>query len=134
MSNDFNFPEYDAREGKFNEREGKGVILYLPQEGRGIGLINKLKAYVLQEKGQDTVEANHQLGFKEDEREYENISDMINFLGIKKIDLMTNNPKKINALKNMGIVVNQRVSITSDTNKYNEKYISTKIKKLGHLI
>ena len=59
---------------------------------------------------------------------------MINFLGIKKIDLMTNNPKKINALKNMGIVVNQRVSITSDTNKYNEKYISTKIKKLGHLI
>ena len=114
--------------------KGRGVVFYLQQEGRGIGLSNKIRAYNLQDKGFDTVEANHQLGFKVDVREYENISDMINFLGIKKIDLMTNNPKKINALKNMGIVVNQRVSITSDTNKYNEKYISTKIKKLGHLI
>ncbi len=114
--------------------KGRGVVFYLQQEGRGIGLSNKIRAYNLQDKGFDTVEANHQLGFKEDEREYENISGMINFLGIKKIDLMTNNPKKINALKNMGIVVNQRVAITSDTNKYNEKYISTKIKKLGHLI
>ena len=110
--------------------KGRGVIFYLQQEGRGIGLSYKIRAYNLQDKGLDTVEANHLLGFKEDEREYENISDMINFLGIKKIDLMTNNPKKINALKNMGIVVNQRVSITSDTNKYNEKYISTKIKNL----
>ena len=114
--------------------KGRGVVFYLQQEGRGIGLSNKIRAYNLQDKGFDTVEANHQLGFQEDEREYENISGMINFLGIKKIDLMTNNPKKINALKNMGIVVNQRVAITSDTNKYNEKYISTKIKKLGHLI
>ena len=114
--------------------KGRGVVFYLQQEGRGIGLSNKIRAYNLQDKGFDTVEANHQLGCKEDEREYENISGMINFLGIKKIDLMTNNPKKINALKNMGIVVNQRVAITSDTNKYNEKYISTKIKKLGHLI
>ena len=114
--------------------KGRGVVFYLQQEGRGIGLSNKIRAYNLQDNGFDTVEANHQLGFKEDEREYENISGMINFLGIKKIDLMTNNPKKINALKNMGIDVNQRVAITSDTNKYNEKYISTKIKKLGHLI
>ena len=113
--------------------KGRGVVFYLQQEGRGIGLSNKIRAYNLQDKGFDTVEANHQLGFKEDEREYENISGMINFLGIKKIDLMTNNPKKINALKNMGIVVNQRVALTSDTNKYNEKYISTKVKKLGHL-
>tara|TARA_B100000700_G_C14932400_1_gene802594 strand:+ start:593 stop:1183 length:591 start_codon:yes stop_codon:yes gene_type:complete len=113
---------------------GRGVIFYLQQEGRGIGLSNKIRAYNLQDKGLDTVEANHQLGFKEDERTYENISEMVNFLGIKKIDLMTNNPKKINALKSMGVVINQRVPLSSNTNKYNEKYISTKIKKLGHLI
>ena len=113
---------------------GRGLIFYLQQEGRGIGLSNKIRAYKLQDKGLDTVEANHQLGFKEDERTYENISEMVNFLGIKKIDLMTNNPKKINALKSMGVVINQRVPLSSNTNKYNEKYISTKIKKLGHLI
>ena len=82
----------------------------------------------------DTVEANHQLGFKEDERGYEIVSDMISFLGIKEVDLMTNNPKKIKALEAMGVVINQRVPIYSSTNKYNEKYISTKVKKLGHLI
>ena len=113
---------------------GRGVIFYRQQEGRGIGLSNKIRAYNLQDKGLDTDEANHQLGFKEDERTYENISEMVNFLGIKKIDLMTNNPKKINALKSMGVVINQRVPLSSNTNKYNEKYISTKIKKLGHLI
>ena len=113
---------------------GRGVIFYLQQEGRGIGLSNKIRAYNLQDKGLDTVEANHQLGFKEDERNYEIVSEMITFLGIKKIDLMTNNPKKIEALKSMNIEVNQRIPLSSDTNKYNEKYISTKIKKLGHLI
>ena len=95
---------------------------------------NKIRAYNLQDKGFDTVEANHQLGFKEDERGYGIVSDMINFLGIKTVDLMTNNPKKIKALEAMGIVVNQRVPLYSSTNKYNEKYISTKVKKLGHLI
>ena len=114
--------------------KSRGVIFYLQQEGRGIGLSNKIRAYNLQDKGLDTVEANHQLGFKEDERNYETISGMINFLAIKKIDLLTNNPKKIDALKAMGVVVNQRVPLASNTNKYNEKYISTKIKKLGHLI
>ena len=113
---------------------GRGVVFYLQQEGRGIGLSNKIRAYKLQDKGFDTVEANHQLGFKEDERDYENVSGMINFLAIKKIDLMTNNPKKINALKAMGIIVNQRVPLSSNPNKYNEKYIDTKIKKLGHLL
>ena len=113
---------------------GRGVVFYLQQEGRGIGLSNKIRAYNLQDKGFDTVEANHQLGFKDDERNYENISEMIKFLAIKKIDLMTNNPKKIDALKKMGIIINQRVPLSSNTNKYNEKYISTKIKKLGHLI
>ena len=113
---------------------GRGVVFYLQQEGRGIGLSNKIKAYSLQDKGLDTVEANHQLGFKEDERTYETVSEMIKFLAIKKIDLMTNNPKKIKALKDMGVEVNQRIPLSSDTNKYNEKYISTKINKLGHLI
>ena len=113
---------------------GRGVVFYLQQEGRGIGLSNKIKAYNLQDKGLDTVEANHQLGFKEDERTYETVSGMVKFLAIKKLDLMTNNPKKIKALKDMGIEVNQRIPLSSDTNKYNEKYISTKINKLGHLL
>ena len=92
---------------------GRGVVFYLQQEGRGIGLSNKIKAY---------------------ERTYETVSDMVKFLAIKEIDLMTNNPKKIKALEDMGVKVNQRIPISSDTNKYNEKYISTKINKLGHLI
>ena len=111
-----------------------GVIFYLQQEGRGIGLSNKIRAYNLQDKGLDTVEANHQLGFEEDERSYETVSEMINVLGIKKIDLMTNNPKKINALESFGIIINQRVPLSTNTNKHNQKYISTKIKKLGHLL
>ena len=114
--------------------KGRGVVFYLQQEGRGIGLSNKIRAYNLQDKGLDTVEANHQLGFKEDERDYETISEMINFLAIKKVNLMTNNPKKIDALKNMGVIVNERIPISTNSNKYNEKYISTKIKKLGHLL
>ena len=115
-------------------KKGLGVIFYLQQEGRGIGLSNKIRAYNLQDKGLDTVEANHQLGFEEDERSYETVSAMISFLGIKKIDLMTNNPKKINALKSFGVIINQRVPLSTDTNKHNQKYISTKIKKLGHLL
>ena len=115
-------------------KKGLGVIFYLQQEGRGIGLSNKIRAYNLQDKGLDTVEANHQLGFEEDERSYETVSAMISFLGIKKIDLMTNNPKKIDALKSFGVIINQRVPLSTDTNKHNQKYISTKIKKLGHLL
>ena len=115
-------------------QNGRGVIFYLQQEGRGIGLSNKIKAYSLQDKGLDTVEANHQLGFKYDESTYETIAGMVKYLAIKGSDLMTNNPKKIKALEDMGIKVNQRVPIFSDTNKYNEKYISTKKSKLGHLI
>ena len=114
--------------------KGRGVVFYLQQEGRGIGLSNKIRAYNLQDKGFDTVEANHQLGFKEDERGYDIVSEMINFLGIKKVDLMTNNPKKIKALEAMGVIINQRVQISSSTNKYNETYLSTKIKTLGHLL
>ena len=115
-------------------KKGLGAIFYLQQEGRGIGLSNKIRAYNLQDKGLDTVEANHQLGFEEDERSYETVSEMISFLGIKKIDLMTNNPKKIDALKSFGVIINQRIPLSTDTNKHNQKYISTKIKKLGHLL
>ena len=86
-------------------KNGRGVIFYLQQEGRGIGLSNKIRAYSLQDKGLDTVEANHQLGFKDDERTYENIAGMVKYLAIKKLDLMTNNPKKIKALEEMGIKV-----------------------------
>ena len=119
---------------KLIANKGCGVVFYLQQEGRGIGLSNKIRAYNLQDKGLDTVEANHQLGFEEDERSYETVSEMINFLGIKKIDLMTNNPKKIDALKSFGVIINKRVSLFTNTNKHNKKYISTKIKKLGHLL
>ena len=111
-----------------------GVIFYLQQEGRGIGLSNKIRAYKLQDKGLDTVEANHHLGFNDDERNYEIVSAMANHLKIKVIDLMTNNPKKIDALGKMGLTINKRVPILSKSNDYNKKYLSTKAKKLGHLM
>ena len=113
---------------------GSGVIFYLQQEGRGIGLSNKIRAYKLQDQGMDTVEANHQLGFHEDERNYEIVVSMAEHLEIKSVDLMTNNPKKINALKKMGLNINKRVPILSKSNEHNKKYLSTKALKLGHLM
>ena len=111
-----------------------GVIFYLQQEGRGIGLSNKIRAYKLQDSGLDTVEANHQLGFHEDERSYEIVSAMANHLKIKSMDLMTNNPKKIDAIKKSGLKINKRIPIKSESNDYNKSYLSTKAKKLGHLM
>ena len=108
---------------------GSGVIFYLQQEGRGIGLSNKIRAYKLQDEGMDTVEANHQLGFHEDERNYEIVASMADH----SVDLMTNNPKKINALEKLGLKVNKRIPILSESNEHNKKYLSTKAKKLGHL-
>tara|TARA_B100000029_G_scaffold290546_1_gene284133 strand:- start:334 stop:927 length:594 start_codon:yes stop_codon:yes gene_type:complete len=113
---------------------GNGVVFYLQQEGRGIGLSNKIKAYKLQDDGMDTVEANHQLGFLEDERNYEIVATMAKHLNIKSVDLLTNNPRKIKALETMGLIVNKRISILSSSNEYNEKYLTTKAKKLGHLM
>ena len=113
---------------------GSGVIFYLQQEGRGIGLSNKIRAYKLQDEGMDTVEANHQLGFHEDERNYEIVVSMADYLNIKSVDLMTNNPKKINALEKMGLKINKRVPILSKSNEHNKKYLSTKALKLGHLM
>lgn len=112
---------------------GSGVIFYLQQEGRGIGLSNKIRAYKLQDEGMDTVEANHQLGFHEDERNYEIVASMADHLNINSVDLMTNNPKKIKALEKLGLQVNKRIPILSESNEHNKKYLSTKAKKLGHL-
>ena len=119
---------------KLIAKKGCGVVFYLQQEGRGIGLSNKIRAYKLQDKGLDTVEANHHLGFNDDERNYEIVSAMANHLKIKAIDLMTNNPKKIDALEKSSLKVNKRISIRMESNAHNKSYLNTKVKKLGHLM
>lgn len=118
---------------KIVEKEGKGVILYLRQEGRGIGLVNKLKAYALQEQGIDTIEANHALGFPADLRDFTIAAKILKSLGIKSIQLMTNNPDKIKKLEESGIIVNKRLPVITEIQKYNKKYIQTKVEKMGHL-
>lgn len=114
-------------------KEGRGVVLYLRQEGRGIGLLNKIKAYNLQDQGADTVEANQRLGFDADLRHYDMTKDMLNHLGIKDVILMTNNPRKIKALTDLGIVVTQRQAIEVGENSHNTDYLATKASKLDHL-
>ena len=116
------------------EEEGKGIIVYLRQEGRGIGLKNKIKAYQLQDKGYDTVEANHKLGFKADLREYGIGAEILLECNVKKMRLLTNNPKKIVSLQGFGLEIVDRIPIEFDANTVNEKYLSTKRDKLGHLI
>lgn len=116
------------------ESEGRGIILYMNQEGRGIGLLNKLKAYKLQDEGMDTVEANLALGFPDDMREYWICAQILKNLGVKKINLMTNNPRKINSISKYGIEVANRISIQSPANNNNEFYLKTKKAKLGHLL
>ncbi|PPR47812.1 MAG: Riboflavin biosynthesis protein [Alphaproteobacteria bacterium MarineAlpha5_Bin9] len=116
------------------KKNKSGAIIYLQQEGRDIGLLNKIKAYKLQDQGLDTVEANHKLGFDKDPRNYKIATEIIKFFGIKKINLITNNPKKINAIKLTGIKINKRIPIKSNTNNHNKDYLRTKEKKLGHLL
>ncbi|MBL7916994.1 MAG: bifunctional 3,4-dihydroxy-2-butanone-4-phosphate synthase/GTP cyclohydrolase II [Bacteroidia bacterium] len=116
------------------EKEGKGVIVYMNQEGRGIGLLNKLKAYKLQEEGRDTVEANLELGFKMDERDYGIGAQILRDLGVSKIKLMTNNPKKRAGLIGYGLEIVDNVAIVIQPNPHNEKYLSTKKNKMGHSI
>ena len=120
---------------KMIQKEGKGVVLYMRQEGRGIGLENKLHAYALQEKeGLDTVEANERLGFLPDKRDYGIGAQILKDLGITKMRLLTNNPKKFKALEGYGLEIVERVSISVTPGKENARYLETKKKKLGHLI
>ena len=114
--------------------EGCGVVLYMQQEGRGIGLANKLKAYALQDKGYDTVEANEELGFKADMRDYGVGAQILAALGVKKMRLMTNNPKKIKGLEGYGLKVVDRVPIVCESRPENLKYLTTKCQKLGHMM
>ena len=114
--------------------EGRGAVLYLRQEGRGIGLINKIRAYHLQDQGADTVEANELIGHQADERDYAICAPMLSFFNIKQVRLMTNNPRKVSALENLGIVVTERIEHNIEPNPYNRFYLQTKATKLGHLI
>lgn len=112
---------------------GRGAIFYLRQEGRGIGLLNKIRAYKLQDQGADTVEANEQLGFGADMRDYSILKPMFETLGIKQVKLMTNNPRKVKALQEIGIDVVERIQHETGRNPHNAHYLQTKKGKLGHL-
>ena len=114
--------------------EGRGILLYLRQEGRGIGLVNKIRAYRLQEDGADTVEANLALGFHADARNYELCQPMLAQFGIKSLRLMTNNPRKIEAMEKFGVTVSERVPLLVNRNAFNTAYLDTKAAKLGHMM
>ena len=116
------------------EREGVGVVVYLDQEGRGIGLTSKIQAYVLQDGGLDTVEANEALGFAPDERRYGDAAQIINDLGIAKVRLLTNNPRKVEALRSHGVQIAERVPLMIEPNPHNRDYLGVKAAKLGHLL
>ena len=114
--------------------EGAGVLLYLNQEGRGIGLANKMRAYSLQDQGFDTVEANHRLGFEDDERDFRIGSEILKSLGFAQVRLLTNNPKKMEMMTACGINVDERVPLKVGENPYNRDYLATKTQKSGHLL
>lgn len=115
-------------------KRGHGAVIYLRQEGRGIGLVNKIKAYALQDQGADTVEANHQLGFEDDLRRYDMALEILEDLGFDDIDLLTNNPKKLEAITLGGIHVHQRVQIELESHEENKHYLETKKQKMGHML
>ncbi len=113
---------------------GHGVLLYLNQEGRGIGLANKMRAYSLQDQGFDTVEANHRLGFEDDERDFKLGAEILRKLGFSAVRLMTNNPKKVQMMQASGIEVTERVPLAVGRNSHNTEYLDTKAAKSGHLL
>ncbi|WP_392565552.1 GTP cyclohydrolase II [Utexia brackfieldae] len=115
-------------------KEGQGVLLYHRQEGRNIGLLNKIRAYALQDQGLDTVEANIKLGFAPDERDFTLCADMLELLGINQIRLLTNNPEKIRVLTEAGIKIAERVALEVGQNPENEHYLEIKAQKMGHLL
>lgn len=119
---------------KIIAEKGAGVLIYLRQEGRGIGLIEKMKAYNLQDEGYDTVDANLMLGHQADEREYSVAAEILQDLGIKSIRLITNNPAKIDALTKLGVKVTGRVELVPTVNVENERYLQTKVQKMHHLL
>ena len=125
--------QYNFAMRKISE-EGSGIMVYMRQEGRGIGLVNKLRAYQLQDTGLDTVDANLVLGFKEDMREYYEAYQMLKNLGIKSVRLMTNNPEKIKHLTNYGLKINERIPIQIEASQYDAFYLETKKNKMGHLL
>ena len=116
------------------EEKGEGLLIYSRQEGRGIGILNKLKAYKLQDEGYDTVEANHQLGFEDDLRDYAIAAQIIKDLGVKSVSLKTNNPLKIKGLEQYGVTVASREEIEIEVNAYDKKYLKTKKEKMGHIL
>ena len=115
------------------EKEGLGLLLYMQQEGRGIGLTNKIRAYMLQDAGSDTYEANIDLGFKPDERQYELAAAMLSELGVRSIRLLTNNPDKIRELESFGVAIKERIPLETRPNKYNRAYLQAKKNRFGHL-
>jgi 3,4-dihydroxy 2-butanone 4-phosphate synthase/GTP cyclohydrolase II len=115
------------------ETVGTGMVIYLRQEGRGIGLFNKIRAYALQDTGLDTVEANQELGFPSDMRTYETAAEILNCLGINRINLITNNPRKLDALRQHGISIKSRIPILIEPNDHNRHYLKVKGDKLNHL-
>jgi GTP cyclohydrolase II len=115
-------------------RQERGIILYLRQEGRGIGLVNKIRAYALQDGGLDTVEANHALGFPDDARDYTVAAEMLKALGVESIQLLSNNPRKVQGLRDNGIAITRRVPHVQRANEHNRRYLETKARKSGHLI
>jgi len=114
--------------------EGRGVVLYMRQEGRGIGIHNKIKAYALQDAGMDTVEANISLGFDPDPRDYGIGAQILADLGLRNLRLMTNNPKKMSGLESFGLKITEQLPLTTKPNRYNRRYLQTKQKKMGHLL
>jgi GTP cyclohydrolase II len=115
-------------------KRGSGVVVYLRQEGRGIGLANKLRAYQLQDTGMDTVEANQHLGFAADLRKFDAAAEILSLLGVTSVHLMTNNPRKVEALREHGVAIDERVPVRSEVQPENERYLGTKARKLGHHI